>query len=99
MKYILDLCVTLSARFLYLWWLCYKLYTSAFTKVSWVDLTEAAAGGTAAQYGRALPIPVLARASDAWLRGLFDLRELVACKSSLISLNFSHKVSKSAKEK
>jgi hypothetical protein len=56
-------------------------------------------GGMGARYGRALPIPVLTRPFDAWLRGLFDLRELATHKFSLIILNFDQKVSKSAKKK
>jgi hypothetical protein len=46
-----------------------------------------------------LPVLVLAKPSHAWFRGLFDLRELPTCISSLISFNFTQKVSKSAKEK
>jgi hypothetical protein len=76
-----------------------ELYTGPFTKVAWVDPTEAVACGMAAQYGLAAPVSVLAKASNAWLRGLLDLEILATYKSSLISLNFAQKVSKSAKEK
>jgi hypothetical protein len=97
-KWISDLCVTLSAVSPYLRRLCCELYTGAFTKVAWADSTKAVAGGTAARYGWALPIRWLAKASDAWIRGLFDLGILATRKSSLTILNFAQKVSKSAKE-
>jgi hypothetical protein len=42
---------------------------------------------------------MVARPSDAWLRRLFDLEILATHNSSLISLNFTQKVSKPAKEK
>jgi hypothetical protein len=61
-------------------------------------MTEAVAGGMATQYGQAAPIPVLAKASRAWLCGLFDLEILTNHKSSLIRLNFVQKVSKSARK-
>jgi hypothetical protein len=78
---------------LYLWWLCFELYTGPFTKVAWVDLTEAVAGGTDARYGQAAPVPVLTKASGTWLRGLFDFGILATRKSSLIRLNFVQKIS------
>jgi hypothetical protein len=43
-------------------------------------------------------VPVLAKASDAWLHSLLGLGILVAHKFALISLNFAYKVSKSAKK-
>jgi hypothetical protein len=64
--------------------LCCKLYIGASTKVAWINLTKMVVGGMGARYGRALPIPVLTRPFDAWLRGLFDLRELATHKFSLI---------------
>jgi hypothetical protein len=66
-----------------------ELYTGPFTKVAYVDLMEAVVAGMAARYGRALPVPLLAKASLAWIRGLFDLGILATRKSSLISLNFA----------
>jgi hypothetical protein len=54
-------------------------------------------------YGRMVQsgstVTVLAKASRAWLHGLFDLRILATHKSSLISPNLTQKVSKSASEK
>jgi hypothetical protein len=60
---------------------------------------EAVVASMDARYERALPVPLLAKASVAWMRGLFDLGILATPKSSLISLNFAQKVSKSAREK
>jgi hypothetical protein len=53
--------------------MCSELYIGSFTKVAWVDLTEAVEGDTAPWYGRDAPVPVLAKASRAWLSGLHDL--------------------------
>jgi hypothetical protein len=82
------MCVALSVVSLCLWRLCCKLYIGALMKIAWVDPTEAVEGGTAARYGRALPVLVLTKASDAWLRGLFDLIVLETHKSLLICLTF-----------
>jgi hypothetical protein len=60
-------------------------------EVVWVDLTEAVAVGMTARYVRAMPVSMLAKASGAWLFGLYDLGMLATCKSSLISLNSSTK--------
>jgi hypothetical protein len=59
---------------------------SPFTKVAWIDIMEAVAGGTAAWYGCALPVPLVAKPSGAWLCGLFDSGILATCKSSLLAL-------------
>jgi hypothetical protein len=42
---------------------------------------------------------VFAKASDPCLRGLFELGKLPTLKSSLITLDFVHRVSKSTKKK
>jgi hypothetical protein len=60
---------------------------------------EMVAGGTATRYGHALPVLMLAKASIAWLHGLFDLGILVTRKCSLISLNLAEKVFKSVRGK
>jgi hypothetical protein len=54
------------------------------------DPAKAVEGGTAGWYMRALPVPVVARPSNAWLRGLFDFEILATCNSSLISLNLAY---------
>jgi hypothetical protein len=82
-----------------LWRLCSELYIGTFTKVSWVVLMEAVACGMATCYEQVAPVPVLAKASGAWLRGLLDLGILATRKSSLISLNFVYKVSNLQRKK
>jgi hypothetical protein len=56
-------------------------------------------GGTTARYGWVAPVPMLAKASGAWLHGLIDLGILATNKYLLIILNFTQNVSTSEEEK
>jgi hypothetical protein len=58
-------------------------------KVACFDLAKAVEGGMEWRYGRALPVPLVARPSDAWLRGPFDLEILATNNSSLITLSLA----------
>jgi len=64
---------------------CCESYMGAFTKVARVDQAKAAAHGTGAPYGRAVPVPELVEAHVDLLRGLFYLVILATRKSSLIA--------------
>jgi hypothetical protein len=50
---------------------------------------KAVEGGMARRYRKALPVPLVAKPSDAWLQGPFDSEILVTHNSSLISLNLA----------
>jgi hypothetical protein len=75
---------------LYLWRLCYDFDTGPFTKVTCFDLAKALEGGTAGWYGQALPVPLVARPSEACLQDLFDLGLLETRDSSSICLILCH---------
>jgi hypothetical protein len=69
----LESVVALSALAICLWRLCCDFDLGPFTKVACFDLAKVVEGGTTAWYGRALPVPVVAKPFDSWLRGPFDL--------------------------
>jgi hypothetical protein len=66
------LCDSSVVHSLYLRCLCCELYMGPFMKVAWFDLAKVVASGASGRYVRALPVPMVVKASNRPLRGFFD---------------------------